>query len=80
MNSCQYRGKGVGTWTLLQFLELEHVRTDDTVVCWPTPVGIRDKSLFNTTRNAQIAFFRKVRLAPSIPNTQSLSASLEPFR
>ncbi|KAJ7350700.1 ankyrin repeat family protein [Mycena albidolilacea] len=54
-----YRGKGVGTWTLLQFLESEHVQTDDTVVCWPTPVGIRDKSLFNTARNAQIAFFRK---------------------
>ncbi|KAF7362384.1 Ankyrin repeat family protein [Mycena venus] len=54
-----HRGKGVGTWTLLQFLSSKHVQTDDTVVCWPTPVGVRDKDVWKTMMVRQIAFFRK---------------------
>ncbi|KAJ7730843.1 ankyrin repeat family protein [Mycena maculata] len=54
-----HRGKGVGTWALLQFLGSEHVQSDDTVVCWPSPVGIHDKSAWNAAGNRQIAFFRK---------------------
>ncbi|KAJ7655625.1 ankyrin repeat family protein [Mycena polygramma] len=57
----QYRNHGVGSWALSQFLTSEHVQSDDTVVCWPTPVGIRDKALWDTARNRQIAFFRKNR-------------------
>ncbi|KAF8150515.1 hypothetical protein K438DRAFT_1865533 [Mycena galopus ATCC 62051] len=38
-----YREKGVGTWTLLQFFQSEHVQTND----------------INATRDRQIAFFRK---------------------
>ncbi|KAJ7807808.1 hypothetical protein B0H14DRAFT_1528208 [Mycena olivaceomarginata] len=35
-----HREKGVGTWALFEFLKSQHVQADDTVVCWPTPVGI----------------------------------------
>ncbi|KAJ7655651.1 ankyrin repeat family protein [Mycena polygramma] len=55
----QYRNHGVGSWALSQFLASEHVQSEDTVVCWPTPVRIHDKALWDTARNRQITFFRK---------------------
>ncbi|KAJ7736870.1 ankyrin repeat family protein [Mycena metata] len=54
-----YRNKGLGSWTLLKFLGSEHVEVEDTVVCWPTPVGIRENDVWNSVRSKQIAFFRK---------------------
>ncbi|KAJ7108467.1 ankyrin repeat family protein [Mycena crocata] len=54
-----HRGQEVGTWSLQQFLGSEYVQTGDTVICWPTPVGIRDKDAWKATRNRQIGFFRK---------------------
>ncbi|KAK7057664.1 ankyrin repeat family protein [Favolaschia claudopus] len=54
-----HRGQAVGTWALAKFLESEHVQAEDTVICWPTPVGIRDKEIWKVTRTRQIAFFRK---------------------
>ncbi|KAJ7503111.1 ankyrin repeat family protein [Mycena galericulata] len=55
----KHRGRGIGTWTLRQFLGSEHVQIDDTVICWPTPIRIRDKDIWNSVRTKQIAFFRK---------------------
>ncbi|KAF7350969.1 Ankyrin repeat family protein [Mycena sanguinolenta] len=54
-----YRGKGIGTWTLQQFLRTEHVQNDDTVICWPNPMGICDKALWDIEKKRQIGFFRK---------------------
>ncbi|KAJ7503117.1 hypothetical protein B0H11DRAFT_619204 [Mycena galericulata] len=54
-----HQGNGIGTWTLLQFLASTHVKIDDTVICWPTPVDINDENAWITVRNKQIAFFRK---------------------
>ncbi|KAJ7188876.1 ankyrin repeat family protein [Mycena filopes] len=59
-----YRGKGIGSWTLLKLLGSEHVQLEDTVICWPTPVDIRDKEMWNSARNRQIAFFRKMLKNP----------------
>ncbi|KAJ7108461.1 hypothetical protein C8R43DRAFT_1114094 [Mycena crocata] len=56
-----HRGQEVGTWTLQQFLGSEYVQTGDTVICWLTSVGMRDKDVWKATRNRQIGFFRKAR-------------------
>ncbi|KAK7057699.1 ankyrin repeat family protein [Favolaschia claudopus] len=54
-----YRGQGIGTRALSQFLASEHVKIDDIVICWPSPSRIHDRCLWSITRSRQIAFFRK---------------------
>ncbi|KAJ7072821.1 ankyrin repeat family protein [Mycena amicta] len=55
-----FRGQGIGSWALEKFLQSDEVRQDDTVICWPTPIGrFEDSALWETTKTRQIAFFRK---------------------
>ncbi|KAF7289319.1 Ankyrin repeat family protein [Mycena indigotica] len=52
------RGQGIGSWMLDKFLHSKHVEENDTVTCWPTPMGIEGE-LWEDAKNRQVAFFRK---------------------
>lgn len=55
-----YRGKGVGSWILKQFLTSHHVGPSDTVICWPTPSNQPpSQEEWKAIQNRQISFLRK---------------------
>ncbi|KAF8066500.1 ankyrin repeat family protein [Lyophyllum atratum] len=55
----KYRNKGLGSWMLEKLVASEHVDEGDAVVCWPTPINVRDKTEWANVKKKQVAFVRK---------------------
>ncbi|GLB40821.1 hypothetical protein LshimejAT787_0900360 [Lyophyllum shimeji] len=55
----KYRSRGLGSWMLEKLVTSDHVGNSDHLVCWPTPVGVTEKSEWTRLKEKQIAFFRK---------------------
>ncbi|KAF7297896.1 Ankyrin repeat family protein [Mycena chlorophos] len=55
----KFRGQGIGSWALQQFLQSNEVHEKDTIFCWPSPMGIQDRAEFQEIQARQTAFFRK---------------------
>ncbi|KAG6916022.1 hypothetical protein DXG01_008791 [Tephrocybe rancida] len=53
------RGKGLGSLMLQKLIDSEYVSDRDTLICWPTPVGVTDKNEWTALKEKEIAFFRK---------------------
>ncbi|KAF7295980.1 Ankyrin repeat family protein [Mycena kentingensis (nom. inval.)] len=55
----QFRGQGIGSWMLQRFTKSKHVAPDDTVICWPSPIRVEDRAMWNAIHQRQVAFFRQ---------------------
>ncbi|KAG6864944.1 hypothetical protein C0991_006173 [Blastosporella zonata] len=53
------RGKGLGSLMLKKLVESQYVNDRDTLMCWPSPVGVSDKTEWKNLKEKQVAFFRK---------------------
>ncbi|KAG5638608.1 hypothetical protein H0H81_011498 [Sphagnurus paluster] len=69
-----YRNTGLGSGILAKLIESNHVQDSDLLMCWPSPVGVTDKTESANTKQKQINFVRKVS-----PVTAQCGASHIPF-